>query len=96
VIYLFDQPMPAYHTHQWRVRREWKDADGRLLRHRTCKGCSLEQQVRFVFVEMIWRHFVDFPVTRTHESILEQFETTLLYAAGHQGQQRKRNHRTTM
>ena len=57
VIYLPDQPMPAYHTHQCRVPREWKDADGRLLRHRTCEGCSLEQQVRFVFSEMIWTLF---------------------------------------
>jgi hypothetical protein len=32
----------AYHVHQWQVRREWKDEDGRLLRHRTCKGCSLD------------------------------------------------------
>ena len=49
--------MAAYHIHQRQVRREWKDADGRLLRHRTCKGCSLEQQVRFVFSEMIWTLF---------------------------------------
>ena len=49
--------MPEYHTHEWRVRREWVDGEGRLLRHRTCKGCSLEQQVRFVFSEMIWTLF---------------------------------------
>jgi hypothetical protein len=49
--------MPAYHVHQWQVRREWWDEDGRRLRHRTCKGCSLEQQVRYVFREMIWTMF---------------------------------------
>jgi hypothetical protein len=58
VIYsLSINPMPEYHTHEWRVRREWVDGEGRLLRHRTCKGCSLEQQVRFVFSEMIWTLF---------------------------------------
>jgi len=49
--------MPSYHVHQWQVRREWKDEDGRLLRHRTCEGCSLEQQVRYVIREMIWTLF---------------------------------------
>lgn len=28
--------------------------DRRWLRHRTCDGCSLEQQVRYVIKEMIW------------------------------------------
>lgn len=42
--------------HKWQVQREWVDEDGRLLRHRTCDGCSLEQQVRFVFSE-IWTLF---------------------------------------
>jgi hypothetical protein len=49
--------MPGYHVHQWQFRREWTDEDGRLLRHRTCEGCSLEQQVRFVSSEMIWTLF---------------------------------------
>ena len=51
--------MPDYHAHEWKVRREWKDADGRLLRHRTCKakGCALEQQVRYVIEEMTWTLF---------------------------------------
>jgi hypothetical protein len=49
--------MPAYHVHAWQVRREWKNADGRLLRHRTCEGCTLEQQVRVVFSDLIWAPF---------------------------------------
>ena len=49
--------MPAYHVHKWQVRRAWKDADGRLLRHRTCNGCSLEQQARYVIAEMTWTLF---------------------------------------
>jgi hypothetical protein len=40
--------MPAYHEHRWRIRREWTDAEGQRLRHRTCEGCALEQQLRFI------------------------------------------------
>lgn len=36
------------------VRREWWDEEGRLLRHRRCRGCTLEQQIRFVITEMTW------------------------------------------
>jgi hypothetical protein len=49
--------MPAYHVHEWQVRREWTDEDGRLLRHRICDGCTLEQQVRYVVSEMTWTPF---------------------------------------
>lgn len=33
-----------YHTQAWRVRREWKDADGRLLRHRACEAACLSSR----------------------------------------------------
>ena len=49
--------MLAYHVHQWQIRREWRDADGRWLRHRTCEDCSLEQQVRYVIEETTWTLF---------------------------------------
>jgi hypothetical protein len=49
--------MLGYHVHQWQVRREWADEGGRLLRHRTCDGCTIEQQVRCVIAEMIWALF---------------------------------------
>jgi hypothetical protein len=44
--------MPDYHVHRWRVRREWWDEDGRLLRYRTCDGCTIEQHIRFIFAKM--------------------------------------------
>jgi hypothetical protein len=41
----------------WQVRREWVVEEGRRLRQRTCEGCDLEQQLRFVFKDMTWALF---------------------------------------
>ena len=49
--------MADLHFHKWQVRREWVDEDGRWLRHRSCNGCSLEQQFRYVISEMTWTLF---------------------------------------